>query len=160
MSRADDGHVSFGRETLRGLEVVAVVVEKHGLDQAGREGLGQADLQALVEDRLYRNGVGVVSLEGLRALPRQPVLYLRPSVVQVLPQGYCYGINIFLMQQVTMLDGQRTEALTWEHGILGTVVAGDWSTFTASLDKTLDAFINDFISVNHNEKMPEGQEVH
>ena len=160
MSRSDDKHVSFGRETLRGLEVVTVMVEKPALDQVAHKGLGQADLQAMVEDRLYRNGVGVVSLEGLATVQRQPVLYLRPSVVQVLPKGFCYGLNLFLMQQVTMLDGQRTEALTWEHGIIGTVVDDDWSTFRASLEKTLDTFINDFISVNHNEKMPDGQEMH
>lgn len=153
-------HITFGRDTLAGLGPVAVVVERNLLPKALRCGLTADRLRAEIEERLFQGGVGVVALRALSSQPRKPVLYVRPSIIRVLDQGYCYGLNLYLMQQVTLVGGEASEALTWEHGVLGTVVGDDWQSLVDRMDQAVDAFISDYLSVNPPVEIPQGQEVH
>lgn len=139
---------AFGKETLRGIGSVIVQAEQVALAEAVKAGLGPKETRRHLEKRLYEAGVGVAAKQGQGRLWNRPVLYLRLSVLKVSDRAYCYGINLYLMQQATLPSGVVTNALTWERGIIGTVVDNKWGALWENLDKTVDWFISDYLETN------------
>ena len=145
---------AFGKETLQGIGSVIVQAEQVVLAEAVKAGLGPKETCAHLEKRLYEAGVGVAAKQGQGRLWNRPVLYLRPSVLKISDRAYCYGINLYLMQRATLPSGAVTNALTWERGIIGTVVDDKWGSLWDNLDKTVDWFIRDYLEANPSSVSP------
>jgi hypothetical protein len=139
---------AFGKETLKGIGSVVVETEQVALEEALHAGFGPRETCAYLEKRLFEAGIGVATKEGQSGPWNHPVLYLRLSVLKISQRAYCYGINLYLMQQAVLPDGALTKALTWERGIIGTVVDDKWDALQVNLDKTVDWFVSDYLELN------------
>lgn len=139
------------RESLKGLERVYVVVEP--LDES--HGITRKELQAEVEDRLWKNGVKMLSKEGYLRSKGGQRLYLNVLLQQIKKYTYIAFVSLELKQKVVLSrdPSKSVFATTWEIG--GLQVFGSWR-FRGAIRKTVkdyvDVFCNDFLAANPKDK--------
>jgi hypothetical protein len=139
----------YTKETLRGLEGVAVIVETLNPD-AEADSLSVEDIQTDVEDKLSSAGVRILSMAQWRAAAGKPWLYVSVNTMKYL-LTYFFSIDVHLKQDVTLSRRPSiiTSCSTWEVGSVGFVdAAGLAAKIRRSVTQYVDQFIDDFKAVN------------
>ena len=143
-----DDHLAFGEETMRGLVGVAITAEVLSTPGLVFEEVTGEKVRQAIENQIYEAGIVVISFEGLGGVAQKPILHTKLSILPIGAGNHVYAINSFLMQRVSLIDGNTTLGVTWEHGYLGLLVGEGWSGLYASLEKTMQRFIQDFKAAN------------
>jgi len=140
----------YTRETLRGLQGVAVVVETLKSD-AEADGLNAGDLQADVESKLIEAGISVLPHEQWRQTAGHPWLYVSVNTIKYLA-SYFFSIDVQLKQDVSLPRDPSilTSSATWELGSIGFAVPQSFpDKIRESVNTYISRFIADFSAVNH-----------
>lgn len=142
--------VPTGRETLRGLSGVEVIVEplQAELESAG---LTTGALQAAVSARLADAGVPVFASQAENPSPAQAYLYVHVNALP-LPEAGLQAVALALQvrQAVDSLVGPAriVDAVTWDaHNVLA-LPAGDPGGLFSELETYVDRFIDDWRAVH------------
>ena len=148
-SHADAEHLA-GRKTLKGLQGVAVIVEKVP-PEAEHDGLHGRTLQADVEARLRQANIRVLTLAQALASPGAPTLYVHIQAAALEPHAYAVMLRLELIQAVSLMRDAATivPAATWHSsGIIGTIDATELRIVRQETQKQADEFINAYKAMN------------
>ena len=142
--------VSTGRDTLRGLPGVEVLVE--GLQpELERSGLTGAAIRADVERRLRDGGISVYPSQTENPSLAKAYLYVHINAL-VLPQeaGYAIAVQVHLRQTLRSLvtSSNIVNAMTWDaQNVLG-VPPNALMTVRAEVLTFIDQFVQDWAAVH------------
>ena len=142
--------VSTGRDTLRGLPGVEVLVE--GLQpELERSGLTGAAIRADVERRLRDGGISVYPSQTENPSLAKAYLYVHINAL-VLPQqaGYAIAVQVHLRQTLRSLvtSSNIVNAMTWDaQNVLG-VPPNALTTVRAEVLTFIDQFVQDWAAVH------------
>jgi hypothetical protein len=139
----------LGRETLRGITSIEVVVESPD-SEAIRDGLTKDQIQTDVELRLRKAGVRVIGSDDPEAT-KAPFLAISANLLKGRSiDGYAYSCQVALFQGVMVLSNSTaTLASTWSIEMTG--IAGTNNMVMAvrnSIGDLVDKFLNAYLSVN------------
>jgi hypothetical protein len=142
--------VSTGRDTLRGLPGVEVIVE--GLEpELERGGLTGAAIRADVERRLRDGGIAVYPSQTANPSLAKAYLYVHINAL-ALPgdAGYAIAVQVHLRQTVRSLvtSSNIVNAMTWDaQNVLGVPTAA-LPTVRAEVLTFIDQFVQDWAAVH------------
>jgi hypothetical protein len=142
--------VTTGRDTLRGLPGVEVVVEalQPELEQGG---LTQAAIRAAVEARLRGKGIQVYASQKDNPSPAKPYLYVHVNALEIPRQDmYAVAVQVHLRQtlQSPVTESNVVNAMTWDlHNVIG-VPAADLGAVRGEIEAYVDRFIEDWTAVH------------
>ncbi|HVH25288.1 MAG TPA: hypothetical protein VM818_00965 [Vicinamibacterales bacterium] len=142
--------VSTGRDTLRGLPGVEVLVE--GLQpELQQSGLTVAAIRADVERRLRDGGISVYASQSTNPSLAKAYLYVHLNAL-VLPQdaGYAIAVQVHLRQTLRspVTGSNVVNAMTWDaQNVLG-VPASALQTVRAEVLTFVDQFVKDWAAVH------------
>ena len=142
--------VPTGRETLRGLPGVEVLVEplQPGLEAAGLAGGG---LREAVVAQLTRADVPMYASQGQNAGPSQAYLYVHVNALS-LPDGggYAVALGVQVRQAVDSLAGPAriVDAVTWDTHTVLTLPPDDFASLYGELSLHVQRFIDDWRAVH------------
>jgi hypothetical protein len=134
--------------SFQGLVGIRVKVE---VDPALRDdGLSAQQLQSDVENRLQREKITVLSEKQWQTVDHHPLLHIQihGARVQENWKFYTFGINLYLLQDVTIVREAGTirhQAATWFTGIAGHGYFGDIQT---RVNELVDLFADQFREAN------------
>ena len=138
------------RDTLRGLQGVAVAVE--GLEpEVEQLGLTSEALQTDTELQLRQYGIRVLSHQEQLATPGMPYLYVNVNVksIETVP---IVAVNIQVkLQQHVSLERDPTilcSGTTWETGGVMMPLRSDLGQVRGGIKDIVAGFINDYLAVN------------
>lgn len=140
------------RETLRGLQGIAVLVDMVR-PEAERLGLTREALQADADLQLRQHGIRVISFQEMSMTPGAPVLYINANV-KVRPGEIdpIVAVSIVLqLKQKVSLDRDPTihyKAPTWESVAVATVGRANIQQIGEAVKDLVASFINDYLAVN------------
>lgn len=142
-------YVTTGRDTLRGLPGVEVVVE--GLQpELVAKGLTPGAIAKAVETRLRRAGIEVYTSQQQNPSAAKPFLYVHVNALEIPGSGlYAVGIQLQLRQtlQSPVTKSNIVNAMTWDaHNVLG-IPAGQLAAVTTEIETYVDRFIEDWTAV-------------
>jgi hypothetical protein len=142
--------VTTGRDTLRGLPGLEVLVEPLQPELAGR-GLSATAIQVEVTRRLDRGGITVYASQRDNPSPAKAYLYLHLNAL-FLPGGDVAAVAIQLQVRQTVRslvsESNIVDAMTWDaHDVVG-VPAGDVSDLDAEIQPFVDQLIKDWTAVH------------
>ncbi len=137
-------------ESLKGITDLNVVVE-YISEEAERHGLTRDKLQTDVELRLRQLGIRVVREFGFQKTRGKPYLYINVNakVVEDLPM-FSVGISVELKQDARLVNNPEVvlSVTTWEKRGTGEVGRNRLSDVRRSVLDFVNAFANDFLSMN------------
>ncbi len=142
--------VSTGRDTLRGLPGVEVLVEdlQPEIEQAGFTG---ASIQAEVQNQLRARGITVFASQSANVSPAKPYLYIHLNALE-LPagQGHVVNVQLHLRQTLrsTVTESNIVNAMTWDMENLISLPAGRFQEVRTELRDYVDRFIQDWLAVH------------
>jgi hypothetical protein len=141
--------VPTGRDTLRGLPGVEVVVEP--LQPAlERSGLTQAGIRADVVERLRGGGIVVYGSQQENPSPAKPFLYVHLNALRLPEQDlYAVAVQVHLRQtlQSPATASNIVNAMTWDaHNVVG-VTGADLPLVRDEIREYVDRFIADWKAV-------------
>ena len=141
--------LEFGRETLRGIDAVGVVVEilHEDVEVAG---LTTSPIQTDAEDRLRQSGIRVLSKSDRAAAPGRPHVYVS---IDLDPDSYAYLVRVEFRQDVESFvrRGSTIPGVpTWVSGSRGVVGQTVPDGVRDTVRDDIDRFIGDFLAVNPN----------
>jgi hypothetical protein len=146
---ATKGRQEMERASLQGLPGVYVLIESLK-PEAERDGLTKAHLRTEMELRLRKAGIRVLTREEWFATPGSPCLYVNVNLLKdSFYHVYSYNILVELNQDAYLArDSSHSWATTWKKGGLGSVSIADLRRVRDNVGDEVDAFINDYLSVN------------
>ena len=154
MLGADAGAQQFvatGRDTLRGLPGVEVLVEPLApeLEQAG---LTASAIHANVEGQLRAGGIQLYSSQAENASLAKPYLYVQVSGLS-LPQrgGYALAVQVHLRQTLRSLVTQSAivNAMSWDQQMVVVVPAGSgMQSVHGEVETLVSQFVRDWRAVH------------
>lgn len=142
--------VPTGRDTLRGLPGVEVIVE--GLQpEIERDGVSRMSIHGEVASRLRASGIAVYTSQTENPSPAKAYLYVHINAL-TLPRGevHVVALQVQLRQTVRSLVGESNivNAMTWDaHNVFG-VPTDDLSSLRAEIQDHVDLFISDWTAVH------------
>jgi len=146
------------RETLRGLQGIAVLVDMVR-PEAERLGLTCEALETDTDLQLRQSGIKVISFLEMSTTPGAPVLYINANV-KVRPgeidATVAVSIVVQLKQKVS-LDRDPTihyKAPTWENAAVATVGRANIRQVGDAVKDLVARFINDYLAVNPKQPAP------
>jgi hypothetical protein len=141
--------VPTGRDTLRGLPGIEVVVE--GLaPETERDGLTRTAIHDDVTARLRAGGIPLYASQMENASPAKAYLYVHVNVLKLSPETYAVAIQVHVRQTVRSVAtvSQIVNAMTWDtHNIIG-VPAKQLRNARAEVLDYVDLFISDWAAVH------------
>ena len=163
IAAAPQGSHSSGRESLRGLKQLCVVVEDLGSD-IQNDGLDRSAVQTDVEVKLRLAGIQVVTCQEASKTPGGPLLVVNINSMLAKDLGL-YAVNVELSFEQTVLlehlefrqdahvetnpDVWRIFATTWiDSGLLTVGKTRVSQAVRDSIRDKVDKFINDYLAVN------------
>lgn len=139
------GQTSLGKESLKGLTSVGVVVEDFNPELV-KDGIDKDQIQQDVELRLRKAGIKVVSL----STALRPYLHVLMASTRIgNTRTHAFSIKVSLRQSVT-LQGKPSIKLyadTWS-GNLTIAATSDLREIRRTLDDCVDTFVNDHLAEN------------
>ena len=142
--------VPTGRDTLRGLPGVEVVVEPLERDLE-RDGLTPVAIQADVERRLRAGGIIVYTSQTENPSEAKAYLYVHVNSLEVSGQDfYVIGVQVQLRQTLRSLvtASNIVDAMTWDaHDVLA-VRIGQVTSVRETIQSYVDQFIRDWMAVH------------
>ena len=142
--------IATGRDTLRGLSGVEIVVEV-AQPELARRGLDPAAIRADVERRLRGAGVAVYASQAENPSLAKPFLYVHLNALE-LPRGagYAVALQVHLRQTLrsAVTNSQVVNAMTWDaHNVVVAPTDG-LAAVRGELDTYVDAFVRDWAAVH------------
>jgi hypothetical protein len=139
---------SFGREPLRGLKGVCVVIEDIPGD-VEEMGFVKSQLKREVRLRLQRAHIQALTEEAIDR-PGSSYLYVNVNAIRTDIGLYAYASRVALKQKVILCREPFIEvfATTWEMGGVGTVGMNKLKGIVQSVCGHIDKFIDDYLAVN------------
>jgi hypothetical protein len=142
--------VPTGRDTLRGLPGVEVVVEELQPEIA-REGLSRASIQSDVVAQLKAAGIRVYPSQMANASQAKAYLYVHVNALTLPRQaGYALAVQVHLRQTlVSRVTGSNVvNAMTWDaHNVLG-VPDSDLRLVRREIRSFVSQFVEDWTAVH------------
>ena len=143
---------SVNRLSLQGLEAVGVLVEQ--IDPAiEEEGLTTGEIERLVEARIRRAGMKVLSGEDFSFALGRPAIYVSAKISTLRTQegrawGYLCSTEVALTQDSFLVRSPQitVPAATWKTDIIG--IFPDLKTIRDKITGALDAFVDAYQSAN------------
>lgn len=143
------------RQTLRGLQGVRVLIEDLG-PEIEAMGLTKNQLQTDVEAKLRKAGIEVLTQEECFRTPGEPYLYLNINLnTGKTGDDKCsYSIDIGVIQDVLLQRDprQKTYAVTWSTGGVGTIEKESVIRLRDSVDDLVSVFMKAFMNANPKKK--------
>ena len=142
--------VSTGRDTLRGLPGVEVLVEPLApeLEQAG---LTAAALHANVEGQLRASGIPIYASQTENPSPAKAYLYVHVSGLSLPREGYALAVQVHLRQTLrSLVTGSAiVNAMTWDQQMVMVVLPGDsMQGVHREVQSLVDRFVEDWRAVH------------
>jgi hypothetical protein len=141
--------VPTGRDTLKGLPGVEVVVE--GLSpEVERDGLTRTAVYADVTSWLRARGVPLYASQAENASPAKAYLYVHVNALRLSREIYAVAIQVHVRQTVRSLASvsQIVNAMTWDaHNVIAVPTARLGDARAEILD-FVDLFISDWMAVH------------
>jgi hypothetical protein len=139
----------INRESIRGIKGVHVFIEILGQDEI-RDGLTADSILKDVESRLRQNGITVLTEEGMRIYPGNPLLYIKTNFRKMKNVNtYVYSLSIEFYQNVTSERNKLSmRAVTWNSGAVGYTPVNKLNSARKDINGLVDRFINAYLSVN------------
>ncbi len=146
------GAQNFDRTSLRGLEGVAVIVERV-IDAGGLYGLHRTGVRADAEYILEEAGIRVLSREEHLDVPAAPYLHINVDLVPIPETGrFAYGISVEVKQDVLSAiepDTVLYDTTTWHHTpLVGSVDPDGLRTIRDLVEEMVEQFAEDFVAAN------------
>jgi hypothetical protein len=142
--------VATGRDTLRGLPGLEVVVEDVQPD-VELNGVSRAMIQADVVRRLRAAGIAVYSSQRDNPSPAKAYLYVHVNALEFpAPKMYAVALQLQVRQTVRSVvsESQIVDAMTWDaHDVLG-VPADRFAEVQAAIQHFVDLFVSDWVAVH------------
>ncbi len=142
--------VPTGRDTLRGLPGVEVVVEP--LDtEVERAGLTRAAIQSDVERKLRERGVRVYSTQTENPSPAKPYLYVHVNALKLADTGgFAIAIQVHLRQTVrsVVTPSSVVNAMTWDTHNVVFVTASQLRHVRDEIASYVDMFARDWLATH------------
>ena len=142
----------INRESIRGIKGVHVLIKKPGQDEIPDELTADLILKD-VELRLRKNGITVLTEEGMRIYPGNPLLYININFIKMKNvRSYIYSLSINFEQSVTLERNKLpVRAVTWSSGVVGYTPINKLNSVRKDIKELVDKFINTYLSVNPKE---------
>jgi hypothetical protein len=138
--------VTTGRDTLRGLPGVEVIVEPLQ-DELEGAGVSTAALRASVEARLRAAGITVFSSQEANTTEAKPYLYVHLNALEIPGQGlHVLAVQVQVRQTVRSLvrPSNIVDAMTWDsHSLVGARTK-ELPLVTEELLAHVDRFVRDW----------------
>jgi hypothetical protein len=142
--------VSTGRDTLRGLTGLEIVVESLS-PELQRAGLSTEALRSAIERRLHSAGVTVYPSQRANPGPAQPYLYLHTNAIS-LEQGSLFAVAIQVQVRQTLqslVTGSKiVDAMTWDSHDVVVLQAPRIGEIQAEIQSHVDRFVEDWAAVH------------
>jgi hypothetical protein len=141
--------VATGRDTLRGLPGVEVLVE--GIDpELQRAGIDAVALRAAVERQLRAGGVPVFRSQSENPSAAKPYVYVLVSGFGLEARGYVAGVQVHLRQTLrSAVTGSNViNAMTWDQHSVVFVPAGGAQVLRDEVQTAVDTFVKDWQAVH------------
>ena len=142
--------VPTGRDTLRGLPGVEVVVEELQPEVA-RNGMTRAGIRAEVAGRLRSSGIPVYASQGENPSPAKPYLYVHINALELMgEEAFAVALKVQLRQTVSSVasESQVVNAMTWDvHNVLSVPTSG-FDSLRTEIYAYVDMFISDWLAVH------------
>ena len=142
--------VATGRDTLRGLTGVEVLVEAPEQD-VERDGLGRVAIQADVERWLRARGITVYASQNANPSDAKAYLYVHVNSLKLARQDlYVIAVQVQLRQTLRSLvtSSNIVDAMTWDAHDVVAVPIGKVEGVRESIHEYVDQFIRDWIAVH------------
>jgi hypothetical protein len=142
--------VPTGRDTLRGLPGVEVVVEPLAPELA-KDGLTEAAVRANVERALRSSSILVYSSQSENPSPAKPYLYVQLTGLFVERQGYALAVQVHLRQTLRSLvtSSNIVNAITWDQQTVLFMPAGtSMQSVHSEVQMLVDQFVQDWRRVH------------
>lgn len=142
--------VPTGRDTLRGLPGVEVVVEELQ-PEVERNGVTRAGIRADVAGRLRSSGIPVYDSQGENPSPAKPYLYVHVNALELTgTEAFAVALQVQLRQTVSSVasESQIVNAMTWDvHNVLSVPTSG-FDSLRLEIHSYVDMFISDWLAVH------------
>jgi hypothetical protein len=142
--------VATGRDTLRGLSGVEIVVEV-AQPELARRGLDPAAIRADVERRLRAAGVAVYASQAENPSPAKPFLYVHLNALE-LPRGggYAVALQVHVRQTLrsAVTNSQIVNAMTWDAHNVVAAPADGLVAVRGEIASYVDEFVRDWTAVH------------
>ena len=135
-----------GRDTLRGLPGVEVVVEPLTADLA-RDGLSAAALKTSVEGVLRSNGVPMYATQAANPSPAKPYVYVQVTGLALPREGHVLSLQVQLRQTLrSLVTGSAiVNAMTWDQQTVVFLPAGGgMQAVHGEVQSLIDEFVQDW----------------
>src|SRR5687768_14421981 len=137
--------VATGRDTLRGLPGVEVIVEELGSELEGI-GLAGAGIRGAVERRLAQGDVTVYKTQQQNASPAKAYLYVHLNALEVPGGATAVAAHVQLRQTVksVVTTSGIVNAMTWDSHNVFAMTNGEAALLTGALMEMVDTFAADW----------------
>ena len=142
--------IQTGRDTLRGLPGVEVLVEPVA-PELEREGLMASAIHANVERYLRARSIVVYTNQVENPSPAKPYLYVQVSGLSLPRQGYALAVQVHVRQTLrSLVTGSAiVNAMTWDQQMVMVVLSGDsMQGVHAEVQRLVDRFVQDWQAVH------------
>jgi hypothetical protein len=142
--------VSTGRDTLRGLPGVEVIVESLQ-PELERNGLTTAAIRADVERRLRDGGVAIYESQAANPSPAKAYLYVHLNALTLpLDAGYAIAVQVHLRQTLrSLVTGSNiVNAMTWDKQNVVGIPAAALPSVRDEVLTFIDQFVEDWAAVH------------
>jgi hypothetical protein len=138
--------VSTGRDTLRGLPGVEVLVEELP-PELRRAGLTTDGVRSELQRRLAAGGITLYTSQQQNASPAKAYLYLHLNALE-LPGSMAIAVQLQLRQTVksTVTTSSIVNAMTWDSHNVFALTGGDTAALTGAVIEMVDDFVADWRS--------------
>lgn len=141
--------VPTGRDTLRGLPGVEVVIE-HVPPELERLGISTAGLRADLEQRLRRGGVAIYGSQAENPSDAKPYVYVHLNPLE-LPGGVlAVAVQVHLRQTLRseVTGSDIVNAMTWDAHTVVAMPNTEAGLLTGTVQEIVDGFIADWRAVH------------
>ena len=141
--------VATGRDTLRGLPGVEVLVESLP-PELERIGLTTMGLRTEVEQRLKAGGVVVYGSQKENASPAKPYVYVHLNPLELPDRLQAVAIQVHVRQTLQSLatNSHIVNAMTWDMHTVVAVRSSDVSMLKGTVLEMVDRFVADWRAVH------------
>jgi hypothetical protein len=141
--------VPAGRDTLRGLPGMEVVVEKLPPELEGL-GLTTAGMQSDLEQRLRAGGVAIYTTQAENPSPAKPYVYVHLNPLALPDRSLAVAVQVHVRQtlQSPVTGSQIVNAMTWEAHTVVAVPPTGADPLRATLHEMFDRLAADWRAVH------------
>ena len=141
--------VSTGRDTLRGLTGIEILVEDVPSEFPERE-LATAALRSSVEQRLRAGGITVYGSHAANPSAAKAYLYVQLTALPVSDSVRAVSIQVHLRQTVrsSVTDSNIVNAMTWDVHTIAAVKTGEGALLRDLVVEMVGQFVDDWRAVH------------